>query len=470
MAKQGCTRDWASIVILSIFFVLLNKQSSAQNIGNHFSYSLFGSSIKMIGGDIDRSTIDQWAGLGLCYRYSTLIKFNFNSAYGWVRGRDPQGSQFQSVSGLKTTLLPLNLSMNYYLNPDSKIRPFLNFGSGLTLWRIEKISAGVSIFESGKKISGNRANATIICGMGAEYCVWQNLGINIGFYYHRLFNQNKDTIGLGDDANSGIVELRCGVSYFFTIFHDKDNDGMDDKFDLDPKHAEDFDGFQDDDGVPEADNDLDGIPDQFDKSPNEAEDIDGFCDDDSIPDSDNDNDGVPDTIDRCPNTAEDIDGFEDSDGCPEADNDSDGITDSLDLCPDWPEDFNDYLDNDGCPDEKQASTLLKVGEQIVTNQIRLSQDGELFSDRAYPILEFIYNLLNDYKDVKIEICYYLFQQDETISKIADSQKLTAAIKRYLIELGINQQRIIINRGDNFQKGSLKEKQPTSPVIAFIRIQ
>ncbi len=49
-----------------------------------------------------------------------------------------------------------------------------------------------------------------------------------------------------------------------------------------------------------ADRDGDGIPDFADKCPDQAEDYDGFQDDDGCPDPDNDRDGIPDDEDECP--------------------------------------------------------------------------------------------------------------------------------------------------------------------------
>ena len=63
-----------------------------------------------------------------------------------------------------------------------------------------------------------------------------------------------------------------------------------------------------------ADSDNDGIPDAYDRCPNQAEDFDGFQDEDGCPDYDNDHDGVPDDRDECPDVAEGPGGT--GDGCP----------------------------------------------------------------------------------------------------------------------------------------------------------
>ena len=96
--------------------------------------------------------------------------------------------------------------------------------------------------------------------------------------------------------------------------------------------------------------DEDKIPDHIDACPDVAEDYDGFEDDDGCPEKDNDGDGIYDNVDRCPNQLEDFDGFEDRDGCPDIDNDNDKIPDHSDKCPNRPEILNGYKDSDGCPD------------------------------------------------------------------------------------------------------------------------
>jgi outer membrane protein OmpA-like peptidoglycan-associated protein len=69
----------------------------------------------------------------------------------------------------------------------------------------------------------------------------------------------------------------------------------------------------------DRDSDGDGVPDAVDRCADQAEDTDGFQDEDGCPDADNDGDGIADTADGCTGEAEDKDGFEDEDGCPDAD-------------------------------------------------------------------------------------------------------------------------------------------------------
>jgi OOP family OmpA-OmpF porin len=65
----------------------------------------------------------------------------------------------------------------------------------------------------------------------------------------------------------------------------------------------------------ERDSDDDGIVDSQDRCPTEPEDRDGFEDQDGCPEADNDKDGIPDDVDECPDDAEEPGG--DRDGCPD---------------------------------------------------------------------------------------------------------------------------------------------------------
>ena len=112
--------------------------------------------------------------------------------------------------------------------------------------------------------------------------------------------------------------LTLGLTWRHELtFGDHDHDGVRNDRDGCPDQAEDFDGFEDEDGCPDTDNDRDGVPDRRDLAPDLAEDVDGFEDYDGRPDLDNDGDGLRDADDACPDNAEDFDGDADTDGCPE---------------------------------------------------------------------------------------------------------------------------------------------------------
>jgi outer membrane protein OmpA-like peptidoglycan-associated protein len=113
------------------------------------------------------------------------------------------------------------------------------------------------------------------------------------------------------------------------------------------------------------DRDGDGLYDAVDSCPDDPEDKDGFEDEDGCPEADNDKDGILDGADGCPNMPEDKDGFEDEDGCPDADNDKDGLLDAKDQCPLEPETVNGENDEDGCPD---SGLIVMQDDRIVLEE------------------------------------------------------------------------------------------------------
>ena len=137
-------------------------------------------------------------------------------------------------------------------------------------------------------------------------------------------------VGSGLLPGYGSPDLRvfAGVRYALDD-HDKDDDGVTDAADRCLDRAEDRDGWNDDDGCPDADNDGDGIHDVADQCRDEAEDDDGFKDEDGCNDVDNDGDGINDIDDRCPRQQGDAG----NGGCAPPDADRDGIPDASDQCP-----------------------------------------------------------------------------------------------------------------------------------------
>jgi hypothetical protein len=201
------------------------------------------------------------------------------------------------------------------------------------------VSASVLAEVTGSTLFGNQTRIDQLEGRIAGRVGWEGLYGTIG-------------VGAGLILGPGVPDFRflLGVGYAPRSDVDTDGDGRLDRVDACPIHAEDLDGFSDEDGCPEEDNDGDGIADAEDQCKEDAEDEDEHEDEDGCPELDNDGDGVRDGWDSCPNTAEDIDGDRDSDGCPESDRDGDGVDDQLDQCPTRPEDTDGLGDADGCPE------------------------------------------------------------------------------------------------------------------------
>jgi OmpA-OmpF porin, OOP family len=192
-----------------------------------------------------------------------------------------------------------------------------------------------------------------------------------------------------------------------------------------------------------ADPDKDGVTGAADKCPNEAEDKDGFQDDDGCPDADNDADGIADATDKCPMEAEDKDSFEDTDGCPDPDNDADGVPDAADKCSDKPETKNGFEDEDGCPDEIPPKLAATLG---VIAAIQFQPSSTNFVWTTGKALDALAAALTESKDVKIVVAVHTDDQPPAKGgKFADnaalSQARADAIKAYLVKKGIDETRI-----------------------------
>jgi len=226
---------------------------------------------------------------------------------------------------------------------------------------------------------------------------------------------------------------------------DNDRDGILDELDKCPNVPEDRDGFQDEDGCPEGnanDRDNDGILDTLDKCPDEPEDFDGFQDTDGCPDLDNDNDKILDVDDLCPNEPEDYDGFEDEDGCPDLDNDKDRIPDKLDKCPNEPETYNNIEDDDGCPDEDRSVIRLKKSVIDVLKSINFEFDSAVIKRDSFYILDQIVAALNGNPDIYlVEVAGHTDERGDDAYNLDLSDRRAASVVKYLTEHGVDQKRL-----------------------------
>ncbi len=244
---------------------------------------------------------------------------------------------------------------------------------------------------------------------------------------------------------------------------DSDGDGVPDITDKCPKDPEDQNGFEDQDGCPDGakDSDGDGVPDAVDKCPNEPEDKNGFEDEDGCPDGakDSDGDGLPDAVDKCPNEPEDKDGFEDEDGCPDPDNDGDGFCDpwvfekglqekmaahcrGLDKCPAEKEIINGFEDEDGCPDKGAEKAVITKNSIIILDRIYFETDKATLLRQSYPVLDLVVQIMKTHTHIQsLEVQGHTDDVGSDDKNLRLSSERAEAVVKYLVSKGVEPARL-----------------------------
>jgi outer membrane protein OmpA-like peptidoglycan-associated protein len=218
---------------------------------------------------------------------------------------------------------------------------------------------------------------------------------------------------------------------------DLDHDGLIDMEDGDPYRAEDYDGWQDGNGIPDPDNDGDGFLDAEDACPTTPEDFDSWQDSDGCPDIDNDEDTIPDGRDDCTMAPEDLDGWEDMDGCPDPDNDFDGLRDEVDACPNAAENFNEFLDDDGCPD-----FVPKKHKIIRTPKISFVGNTLTLTKASVRGLQKFANLCGKNPEMYIRIEGYTDRSGDPVKLVNRTKERAEVVKQVLAEFEVGEDRMI----------------------------
>ena len=159
----------------------------------------------------------------------------------------------------------------------------------------------------------------------------------------------------------------------------------------------------------------------FDNCPEEAEDFDGFQDDDGCPDADNDRDGLCDPWVEAKGM---LSTFA-------------HICKGVDLCPEQAESLNSYKDDDGCPDEvpqPPKKVFVLEGVNFESGKSTITQD-------SYVSLMKVVDIMETFPESTFDIVGHtdnIGSKDKNMTLSADRAN---AVKNFLVEKGIAESRM-----------------------------
>lgn len=295
-----------------------------------------------------------------------------------------------------------------------RIVPFVTLGGGVVSIRSEENAAG------------RNSDEMLSVGGGLKYFATEHIVLRL---------EGRDMMSPKQGASPNAPAHSGEVLFGFSLAlgprkpkadpppPDADGDGFLDSTDACPQEA----GIAPD-GCPARDADDDGFLDAEDACP----DVPGAAPD-GCPIPDSDGDGFLDPDDACPQEA----GVE-PDGCPIRDTDGDGFLDPDDTCPQEPETVNGFEDEDGCPDDLPEEVKKYTG---VVEGIYFATGKSKIRPRSFPKLDAAIKVLAEYTDLRVEVSGHTDSRGRRAKNVELSQARADAVKQYMVEKGIDADRI-----------------------------
>lgn len=166
----------------------------------------------------------------------------------------------------------------------------------------------------------------------------------------------------------------------------------------------------------------------LDNCPEEAEDFDGYQDDDGCPDPDNDRDGLCDPWVEAKGM---LTNFA-------------HVCKGVDLCPEQAETLNEYKDDDGCPDEvpqPPKKVFVLEGVNFESGKATITQD-------SYVSLMKVVDIMETFAETTFEIVGHTDNVGIKEKNMQLSADRAAAVKNFLVEKGIAESRMVTSgKGD-----------------------
>ena len=405
-----------SLISFRVFLIafLLSKIVTSQTPDNPWSIGIGANTVQVLDESVESKngfgpsvSIGRYLGAG----------FSIGANYGINKFKiDNINTDYTSVDAF----LKFNFS-------SKKFSPYLIGGYGLSDFGKKLTFEGVF-----KSLGAGR---TIHGGLGFDISISNKISLNIRSAYR--WSEEKGTYKH--------LQHMAGFNYNFGQ-GDSDKDGVPDNKDTCPEEPglKEFNGCPDTDGdkIPDnkdncpeefgaeimngcPDSDKDGVANNEDECPEEE----GLVEFNGCPDTDTD--GVADKDDECPNEQ----GAVDNKGCPWADSDGDGVTDNIDTCPDEA----GSIENNGCPE--LSNEVVQTINELAT-QINFAAGTDRIQGKAVvESLNEIKTLLDNNPDGNLIIEGHTSSDGQSESNLLLSKMRAAAVKDFLVKLGVNPDRL-----------------------------
>ena len=405
-----------SLISFKVFLIvfLSSKFVTSQTPDNPWSIGIGANTVQVLDESVESKngfgpsvSIGRYLGAG----------FSIGANYGINKFKiDNINTDYTSVDAF----LKFNFS-------SKKFSPYLIGGYGLSDFGKKLTFEGVF-----KSLGAGR---TIHGGLGFDISISNKISLNIRSAYR--WSEEKGTYKH--------LQHMAGFNYNFGQ-GDSDKDGVPDDKDTCPEEPglKEFNGCPDTDGdkIPDnkdncpeefgaeimngcPDSDKDGVANNEDECPEEE----GLVEFNGCPDTDTD--GVADKDDECPNEQ----GAVDNKGCPWADSDGDGVTDNIDTCPDEA----GSLENNGCPE--LSNEVVQTINELAT-QINFAAGTDRIQGKAVvESLNEIKTLLDNNPDGNLIIEGHTSSDGQSESNLLLSKMRAAAVKDFLVKLGVNPDRL-----------------------------
>ena len=405
-----------SLISYKVFLIvfLSSKFVTSQTPDNPWSIGIGANTVQVLDESVESKngfgpsvSIGRYLGAG----------FSIGANYGINKFKiDNINTDYTSVDAF----LKFNFS-------SKKFSPYLIGGYGLSDFGKKLTFEGVF-----KSLGAGR---TIHGGLGFDISISNKISLNIRSAYR--WSEEKGTFKH--------LQHMAGFNYNFGQ-GDSDKDGVPDNKDTCPEEPglKEFNGCPDTDGdkIPDnkdncpeefgaeimngcPDSDKDGVANNEDECPEEE----GLVEFNGCPDTDTD--GVVDKDDECPNEP----GALDNKGCPWADSDEDGVTDNIDTCPDEA----GSIENNGCPE--LSNEVVQTINELAT-QINFAAGTDRIQGKAVvESLNEIKTLLDNNPDGNLIIEGHTSSDGQSESNLLLSKMRAAAVKDFLVKLGVNPDRL-----------------------------